>query len=86
MGAPAAKTGEDEEWEEFLKKLKEKAEKRKAEISSGQALPTGDPKPKGGITEEPESGTRKPIKMASPKLPSDLEIEERELSRVPYRS
>ena len=84
MGAPAAKTGEDEEWEEFLKKLKEKAEKRKAAISSGQALPTGDVEEVHA--EEPESGIRKPIKMASPKLPSELEIEEHELSHVPYRS
>jgi hypothetical protein len=29
VGAPAAKAGEDEELEEFQKKLKEKAEKRR---------------------------------------------------------
>lgn len=84
MGALAAKAGEDEEWEELQKKLKGVAEKRKAAISSGQALPTGDDEEVHA--EEPESGIRKPIKMANPKLPSELEIEEHELSHVPYRS
>ncbi len=82
VGAPAARAGEDEEWEEFQRKLKEKAEMRKAAGLSEQPKEKRDDVEEVHA-EEPESGARKPIKMANPKLPSDLEIEEHELSHVP---
>ena len=71
--------GEDEEWMKFQKGLKEASEKRKAAGPNGQTKQKTDDVVEVHA-EEPESGMRRPIKMASAKLPSELEVEEHELS------
>ena len=86
--AAAASPGEDEAWEQYQQKLKEAADARKAKTSAEM-----QGEEKGGLdgleevaAEEPEAGTRKPKRMADPKLPSMLEIAEHEMTHVPFRS
>ncbi len=83
--APAARPGEDEEWEKFQSKLKEAAARRRAMIPNEMQddKAEGFEEVKG---EEPESGARMPMKMADLKLPSALEVAEHEMTHVPYRS
>ena len=86
--AAAALPGDDEEWEEFQRNLKKAAEARRAKMKEGADVEKKEVPAdfEEKTAEEPEAGTRRPKKMADPKLPSELEIAEHEMTHLPFRS